>query len=126
MGEDVIFHRAAQALRLPEGELPNVLPALGTTGDSISNKTLLELTIEMYETHKESADPTEVYRANQHSRAAEGTESEEEDDGPEWEMADTPGQVFTTKPKKKTKSRNAPGAAESAQRGTHGLFQTDS
>ena len=61
MNDDMVFHKAIQALKFPEGQLPLVLSSLQTTGQSNSVQALKDLTIKMYETHRPSNDQTDVY-----------------------------------------------------------------
>ena len=123
MSEDMTFHKAIQALKLPDGQLPIVLAALKTSGEATSLKALRELTIKMYETHKSSGDATEVYHAQLESTPTISNDTEEEEAESEWEITDESGQTFLMRPKKKIKSRNAPGAAEAARRGAMANFK---
>ena len=52
MSESVVFHRAIQALRVPEGQLPILLATLETFPNPTSVDSLKSLTIKMYETHR--------------------------------------------------------------------------
>ena len=99
MGEDMVFHKAIRSLKLPAGQRPIVLAPLKTTGDATSLKALRGLTIKMYETHKSSVGPTEVYHA-QPTLTPIGEQQSEEEEGSGWEMADDSGQVFLMRPKR--------------------------
>ena len=123
MSEDMIFHKAVQALRFPEGQLPIVLSALQTSGESTSVKALKDLTIKMYETHKTITDHTDVYAVNPGSVEEEEEASEETESEVEWEYADESGQTYLMRPKKKSKGENAPGLAEAARRGDVANFR---
>ena len=102
MSEDMTFHKAIQALKLPDGQLPIVLAALKTSGEATSLKALRELTIKMYETHKSSGDATEVYHAQPESTPTIIPEVEEElEEESEWEITDESGQTFLMRPKKR-------------------------
>ena len=68
MGEEAIFHKAAQALKFPEGQLPIVLSALSTTGNSTSAQALGGLAIRMYETHRPITDRTDFYSVTPNGR----------------------------------------------------------
>ena len=120
MNNDMLFHKAIQALRFPDGQLPLVLSSLKTTGEENSLTALKSLTIKMYETHRPITDHTDVY--NLTSINEEENQPEEESEQ-EWEYTDEAGQVFLMKPKKKSKGKNAPGAAESARRGAVANFR---
>ena len=135
MTQQVIFNRAIQALRVPEGQLPIVLSALETRPDRFSIEGLRDITIRMYETHRPKPDPTEVFAADvNHGQStvnhtcdgieAEGYGQEEEDS---WDDSMTvtmeDGSIFLMKPKKPSKPRNAPGMHESAKRGAIQTFR---
>ena len=121
MNEEMIFHKAIQALRFPEGQLPIVLSALKTTGESKSIQALKEITINMYETHRPITDSSDVYHASPIEGMADESIVEPADE--EWEYTDEYGQIFLMKPKKKSKGKNAPGAAEAARRGAVANFR---
>ena len=132
MTDQVVFNRAIQALRVPDGQLPIILSALETRPDRFSVDSLKDITIRMYETHRPKIDTTEVYVANNYpptesqgqdeTMHAEEYESEEDwQDSLEVTMED--GNVFLMKPKKPTKPRNAPGMHEAAKRGAVNAFR---
>ena len=134
MTQQVIFNRAIQALRLPDGQLPIVLSALEARPDRFSVESLREMTIRMYETHRPKTDTTEVFMTNTESQQInpEGEhvnnhESEEIGDNDSWDdsMSVTleSGAVFLMKPKKPLKPRNAPGMNEAARRGAVNAFR---
>ena len=132
MTDQVVFNRAIQALRVPEGQLPIILSALETRPDRFSIDSLKDITIRMYETHRPKIDSTEVFAAGHGQNPMQSThsdqttvdelESEEDwDDSMAVTMED--GSVFLMKPKKATKSRNAPGIHEAAKRGAVNTFR---
>ena len=61
MNGAMIPHRAIRALRFTEGQLPIALSAFRTSGGSTSVQALQEIPIEIYETHKQITDHTDVY-----------------------------------------------------------------
>ena len=116
MKEEVVFHRALQALRLPEGQLPIVLATLETFPSPHSVQALKALTIKMFETHKNTVDSSEVYQTQVNSRAeAEDGDGAGEE---EFEFTDGDGAIYLMRPKKNSKPKNSPGTAESARRGS--------
>ena len=110
----IIFHRAIQAIRVPEGQLPILLATLETFPNPTSVTSLRELSIKMYETHKSKPDSSEVFMAKNIESDEENSESEE---GNTVQLTNEEGKVFLMKVKKATKSRNKPGQAESSKRG---------
>ena len=124
MSEEMIFHRAIQALKFPEGQLPIALPALKTSGEETSMGALKDLAIKMYETHRTITDHTDVYHLGQETpeECPDGGNASGDNES-SWEYTDESGQVFLMKPKKKSKWRNAPGAAEEARRGALANFK---
>ena len=65
LGESVISHRATQALRIHECQLPILLATLETFPNPKAVNTLRELPITMYETHRGKQDLPEVFRETQ-------------------------------------------------------------
>ena len=120
LSESIIFHRAIQALRLPEGQLPILLATLETFPNPTSVTSLRELSIKMYETHKSKIDPSEVFTTGNTENGEEHSESEEEST---VQLTNEEGKVFLMKVKKAVKSRNKPGQAESSKRGSVTNFQ---
>ena len=102
VNEEVIPHKAAQALRLPEVQLPIVLSALRTMNASTSVQSLGELAIKMYETHRPITDHADVYQAQTEDVVGNEScpENETMDGGEEVEIVDANGQIFLTKPKR--------------------------
>ena len=120
MSESAVFHRAIQALRVPEGQLPILLATLETFPNPTSIDALKSLTIKMYETHRGKTDSSEVYTVT--NREGEvGVESDTE--GAEMQFADDSGEIFLLRPKKAAKSRNKPGNAETSKQGSVSNFQ---
>ena len=105
MNDDMISHKAIQALRFPEGQLPIVLSALKTSGGSTSVKALKDLTIKMYETHMPIADSTDVYHLSPHEEDPNDDANEDEE---EWGMTDEGGYTYLMNPKKKDKRKERP------------------
>ena len=133
MTDQVIFNRAIQALRVPEGQLPIILSALETRPDRFSIDSLKDITIRMYETHRPKIDSTEVFVTDHGQDTVQSSyidsnvaDELESDDGWNESMAVTmdDGSVFLMKPKKPTKARNAPGIHESARRGAVNTFRS--
>ena len=141
LNDKIVFNRAIHALRLPEGQLPIALSALGTRPDRFSVTRLREITIRMYETHKMGGDSAELYTAASqppddaqqtfHAVWGYGGESdwyweEEEPDlihDPEaTEITLEGGSIMLMKPKKPNKPRNTPGSNESERRGAVKTF----
>ena len=134
MTQQVIFNRAIQALRLPDGQLPIILSALETRPDRFSVDSLREITIRMYETHRPKIDTAEVFVADSnpalienHPENVNHDRCEEQDDNDSWgdSMSVTleSGAVFLMMPKKPNKPRNAPGMNEASRRGAVGTFR---
>ena len=134
MTRQVIFNRAIQALRLPEGQLPIVLSALESRPDRFSVDSLREMTIRIYETHRPKIDTAGVFAAttNQTPGGHENDESnswaqEDQEDDDSWDDSVSvtleSGAVFLMKPKKPQKPRNAPGMNEAARRGAVSTFR---
>ena len=109
MNEDMIFHKSAQALRFPDGQLPIVLSALQTSGESTSQKALKDLTIKIYETHRAITDHTDVYSVNHPPVETDETEPEGTESDSEWEYTDEFGQVFLMRTKENRKEKTPPG-----------------
>lgn len=61
--DDMLFRKAIQSTRLPDGHLPIGLSTLKTMNSPSSVDELKELTIKMYETQRPSSDKTYVYLA---------------------------------------------------------------
>ena len=135
MSEQVVFSQAIQALKLSESQLPIVLSALETKQCSHSVDTLREITIKMYETHRpHDTDSSEVFVTDQPASSMPGPDTVylqaeipedsgfEDDIEIEW-MDEFSGDIFLMKPKRPLKSRNAPGAAASAQKGAVNQFR---
>ena len=124
MSDEMISHLAIQALKFPEGKLPIAISALKTSGEATSIGALTGLTIKMYETNRPITDHTDVYHLGQDADGeCPGGDRESADNETSWEYTDESGQVFLMNPKKKSKGRNAPGAAEAARRGALANFR---
>ena len=115
ISESIIPHRAIQPQRLREGKPPILLASLDTFNNPTSAKALRELSIKMYETHRGKTNASEVPHENHNPE--DGGESET-DKGGAIQFADVGGGIFPIRPKKPTKSRDAPGQAETSKRGS--------
>ena len=66
--EEAVFHRALQAIRLPDGQLRIAMATLETSQLPHSVQSLQTLTIKMFETHKTTVDSSEVYPTTHDSK----------------------------------------------------------
>ena len=89
VNESIVFHRAIQALRIPDGQLPILLATLETFSNPTSVESLKALTVKMYETHRGKLDSSEVF-ATDTNPGNEGEASEDE----EIEFTDETGKCF--------------------------------
>ena len=74
VGESIVFHRAIQALGIPDGQLHILLAALETSPNPTSVESMKALAIKMYEAHRGKHDSSEVFAANvNHEGEEEGS-----------------------------------------------------
>ena len=105
LGEKDFFSKPSKVLHLTTSEI-----ATESLNKSFRVRALLREKASIF---------TNIYHAAEVGE--EGQESEGEDE--EWEYTDETGQIFLMRPKKKTKGKNAPGAAETARRGALANFR---
>ena len=153
LSDQMVFSKALQAPKLPEGQTPIAISALETRQSPNDVQALREITIRMYETHRVNMGNSDVFNMARSPDASDhpdpisdgrgsGNEptpmsgiveqlpgeptcspGEIPEDLEEFEWADLDGATYLVKPKRAPTSRNQPGRMITATRGSIANFK---